>query len=52
MFNVMLALVESADASFVYSLKPKSESWESIKEVKSSINDWMDYYNNDRYQWE
>lgn len=21
------------------------------KEVKSIIDDWMEYYNNDRYQW-
>ena len=33
-------------------LKSKSESWESIEDVKASIDDWMDYYNNDRYQWD
>ena len=33
-------------------LKSKSESWESIEDVKACIDDWMDYYNNDRYQWD
>lgn len=25
--------------------------WKSFEDVKESIDDWMDYYNNDRYQW-
>lgn len=33
-------------------LKSKSEFWESIEDVKACIDDWMDYYNNDRYQWD
>ncbi len=24
----------------------------SFEEVKAKIDDWIDYYNNDRYQWE
>ena len=24
---------------------------ETVKEVRSVLNDWTDYYNNDRYQW-
>ena len=26
--------------------------WETFADVKQSIDDWMDYYNNDRYQWD
>ena len=26
--------------------------WRSFEDVKKSIDDWMDYYNNDRYQWD
>lgn len=26
--------------------------YSSFDDVKRKINDWMDYYNNDRYQWE
>ena len=26
--------------------------WESFEDVKISIDHWMDYYNNDRYQWD
>ena len=33
-------------------LKPLSENWCSIEDVKTSINDWIDYYNNERYQWD
>ena len=24
----------------------------SFEDVKRSIDDWIDYYNNDRYQWD
>ena len=24
----------------------------TYREVKEKIEDWMDYYNNDRYQWD
>lgn len=24
---------------------------ETVEEVRSILNDWTDYYNNDRYQW-
>ena len=27
-------------------------TWTSIDDVRQSIDDWMDYYNNDRYQWD
>lgn len=27
-------------------------NWETFADVKRSIDDWMDYYNNDRYQWD
>ena len=25
---------------------------ETFDEVRAKIDDWMDYYNNDRYQWD
>lgn len=31
-------------------LKPYAKSWKTFDDVKERINDWMDYYNNDRYQ--
>lgn len=27
-------------------------TWNTFEDVKRSIDDWMDYYNNDRYQWD
>lgn len=32
-------------------LKPKSKKWNNFSEIKTDIDDWMDYYNNDRGQW-
>ena len=32
-------------------IKLKLKKCESFEEVKKVIDDWMDYYNNDRYQW-
>lgn len=31
-------------------LQMKSRAWQSFFEVQSAIDDWMDYYNNDRYK--
>lgn len=31
-------------------LKKASKTWDTFNDVKESIDDWMDYYNNDRYQ--
>ena len=31
-------------------LRKHFDKWTSFKEAKASIDDWMDYYNNDRYQ--
>lgn len=31
-------------------LRPYIKEWKSFKDVKDRISDWMDYYNNDRYQ--
>lgn len=31
-------------------LKTYAKSWETFDDVKERIDDWMDYYNNDRYQ--
>ena len=31
-------------------LQVKSSNWTSISDVQSDIDDWMDYYNNDRYK--
>lgn len=32
-------------------LKLKERKWNNFHEVKADIDDWMDYYNNDRGQW-
>ncbi len=32
-------------------LKTKSKNWKHFHEIKTDIDDWMDYYNNDRGQW-
>lgn len=31
-------------------LQPYIRSWNTFEDVKKRIDDWMDYYNNDRYQ--
>lgn len=31
-------------------LQMSSNKWESFEDVQPAIDDWMDYYNNDRYQ--
>lgn len=33
-------------------LSTQIPTWKSISDVRQSIDDWMDYYNNDRYQWD
>lgn len=33
-------------------LQVKKQHWKEFEQVSISINDWIDYYNNDRYQWE
>ena len=45
------------DAGFIQSMSRKGNCWdnapqESFEDVEAVIADWMDYYNNDRYQWE
>lgn len=32
-------------------LQIKDQNWKTFDEIKKSIDDWMDYYNNDRGQW-
>ena len=32
-------------------LKDKMKSWETFEDVKRDVDDWMDYYNNDRCIW-
>lgn len=32
-------------------LKVKTKKWDTFHEVEADIDDWMDYYNNDRGQW-
>ena len=32
-------------------LSPYQSSWKTFEDVKRSIDDWMDYYNHDRGQW-
>lgn len=31
-------------------LRKQSKDWKAFEDVKKSIDDWIDYYNNDRYQ--
>ena len=33
-------------------LAGQTQYWETFADVEQSIDDWMDYYNNDRYQWD
>ena len=33
-------------------LKAEIKSCETFEEVKAIVDDWIDYYNNDRYQWD
>ena len=33
-------------------LAEKIPNWTCFSDVQRSIDDWMDYYNNDRYQWD
>ena len=33
-------------------LAPQIPLWSSFEDVRHSIDDWIDYYNNDRYQWD
>ena len=32
-------------------LKIRKRKWDSYEEIKQAIDDWIDYYNNDRGQW-
>lgn len=33
-------------------LKKRSKSWKAFEQVKLDVDEWMDYYNNDRGQWQ
>ena len=33
-------------------LADKRQFWNTFEDVKRDIDDWFDYYNNDRYQWQ
>ena len=33
-------------------LTDKMERWDTFQDVKRDIDDWFDYYNHDRYQWQ
>ena len=33
-------------------LASEIKRWTSFEDARRSIDDWMDYYNNDRCQWE
>lgn len=33
-------------------LRDKMSGWKTFEDVKATIDDWMDYYNNDRPQWD
>ena len=30
----------------------RSRKWTTIEDARGPIHDWMDYYNNERYQWQ
>ncbi len=32
-------------------LSEKAQTWKEFSDVCASIDDWMEYYNNERYQW-
>ena len=32
-------------------LQIQSQHWDTFDDIQATIDDWMDYYNNDRYQW-
>lgn len=32
-------------------LADRMKTWQEFMDVKQDIDDWIDYYNNDRYQW-
>ena len=32
-------------------LADKMKTWECFEDVNQDVDDWIDYYNNDRYQW-
>lgn len=34
------------------SLNNEIKKWTTFEDVKRSVDDWIDYYNNDRYQWD
>ena len=33
-------------------LEDKMKLWETFEDAKRDVDDWFDYYNNDRYQWQ
>lgn len=33
-------------------LKEKMATWETFEDAKRDVDDWFDYYNKDRYQWQ
>lgn len=33
-------------------LAERSASWASFEDIKHDVDDWIDYYNNERYQWD
>ena len=33
-------------------LADKMAYWDCFEDVKRDIDDWFDYYNHDRYQWQ
>ena len=33
-------------------LADKMPTWQTFNDAKKDVDDWFDYYNNDRYQWQ
>ena len=43
---------ESFYGHMKYELADKIATWETFEDAKRDIDDWFDYYNHDRYQWQ
>lgn len=46
------APIESFHSHMKDDIKAKIKAMTSFEEVKAKITEWLDYYNNDRYQWQ
>lgn len=47
---VGIMLLKKAFGHLKQELAPYAQQWTCFEEIKSRIDDWIDYYNNDRFQ--